>query len=231
MTPTIKLQRRIDESLAIIESLARCSSRPLVAFSGGKDAICVAGLFRDLGVRVDGICEVSWYYKRQVDDIQRSVVPALAPFSCAYVDSLPVEWLRAHPEVIFSDDSKVRAWSFAQRHQRSVRKHAEQFGYDATVFGRRTQENTIPSAVYQRKGETLWQCHPIKSWRTEEVWEYIRARDLPVPWVYLTDHAKRGDGGNSPFYTMRASAAGGMSEAWKIAESLDARYRPGFFTS
>ena len=213
---------RVSDTLSDIEAALNSFQRPLVAFSGGKDALVVMHLMNRVRP-TPGVCELSFYYERQKQD----AIDTARQFgwNVDFRTTFGWDWLRAHPEFIFSDDNKVRAKSFALRHQAVVARAVEEGGYDAAVFGRRTQENTVPRMLYRRKGEDVWQFHPIRSWTHDEVWDYIRnTMKIDPPWIYSTPHAPCG--GNSPFYTMYARKAGGVEAAWAIAHSLDPSIHP-----
>lgn len=216
----MKLQRLIDRAVQIVAELQTVAVRPILAYSGGKDSLVVAHIIQQAGLMPSihsAVCETSFYMQRQLEDIQ-DIAQA---FTCdvIYKDSLDWSWLRQHPEVVFSNDPTIRGWSFAQRHQKSVADYAREHKADAIVFGRRTQENTVPSHLYYRKQVQHWSCHPIREWTTDDVWEYIQLYNVRVPWIYSNDFGKHA--GNAPFYTLRARSMGGVDQAWDLITSLD----------
>lgn len=155
--------------------------RPLLAFSGGKDAIVVAHLAGTLGVRT-AVCETSFYFARQRDDVE--AMAGRLGLDCAFKSSLTDDWLRRHRRVIFSDDPRVRGWTFSARQQATVKRYARQGGHDLQIFGRRTEENSVRASIYRTAAGL--QCHPIRDWREADVWEYFDAHGLPRPWIYST---------------------------------------------
>jgi 3'-phosphoadenosine 5'-phosphosulfate sulfotransferase (PAPS reductase)/FAD synthetase len=211
------------EALALedIRAFLSRSKNPVLAFSGGKDAIVASHLVHQVA-DVPGVCEVSFYYSKQVEDIQRNT--DRQGWQVSYRDSLSLEWLQARPKVPFTNDSSIRSAAFNARQQTTVRNEMKRFGYSGAIFGRRTQENSVPAKLYQVGGYDSF--HPIRDWTEDEVWAYFEKHKIPVPWIYGTEHGKHE--GNSPFTTLRAKDVGGIINAWRVASSLDDRYIPSF---
>lgn len=207
------------ESHSAIESALARARNPLVAYSGGKDGLVVAHLMAEHGV-TKGVCELSFYYQRQVDDVVDTA--RRHGFDVSWERRRDDEWLRRHPEFIFADDVAIRSRSFALRHQGTVKHYGKRHGHDLLIFGRRSDHNTVPAMLYPAGGFSSF--HPIKDWRTEHVWEYLEMVGIARPWIYSTRH---GDlMGNSPFYSIMARDVGGVANAWRIVTSLDASITP-----
>lgn len=222
--PTKPLEELESAALSDIRNFLKQSSNPVIAFSGGKDAIVTTHLVHQVA-EVPGVCETSFYYARQMADIEANT--RQAGWRVAYRDSLPVEWLQARPEVPFSDNANIRSSQFQARQQTTVRKEVERFNYSGAIFGRRTQENSVPSKLYIKDGKHSF--HPIREWSEADVWAYFDKHNIPVPWIYKTKHGEIE--GNSPFITLRAKPVGGLINAWRLASELDERYQPSFMGS
>lgn len=213
----MNLDQPIAEAKQTLRTVASTCRRPVIAYSGGKDSIVVAHLARELGI-TEAVCELSWYFyeqTRNVQDIARHL-----GLRVTYKDSLSIHWLRRHPEIIFSNSSRVRAWTFQVRHQRTVQRYAKEVGADCQIFGRRTEENSVPRRLYRTKHGL--QCHPIRDWTEAQVWAYFERYNIPIPWIYGTAFGERE--GNAPFYTLRAADYGTVPECWNLIASLDPRY-------
>jgi len=220
-----RLDRLIDTARERLSYAIRGNANPLVAFSGGKDAIVAGHLAKSVGVK-HFVCEESFYFKPQIESI-RGIATHLG-FDVTYTDSLDMGWLSKNRRVVFSTDTKVRSWSFAVRQQATVKRHAKRIQSQCHIFGRRTQENTVRAEVYVAKPGT--QCHPLRNWRTEDVWEYFDKYSIPVPYIYGTRFGKTE--GNAPFYTLHPANAGlGIQECWALVRSMDQRYHEGMFHS
>ena len=216
----MKMRALIDSAEQILAELQNVAVRPMLAWSGGKDSLVVAHIIKEAGLMPyisDTVCETSFYFEKQLEDIKKTA-DSLG-WNVTYKDSLGWDWIRKHPEVIFSNDSRIRGWSFAQRQQKTVADYARQHGNDAIIFGRRTQENTVPSSLYYKKQLKHWSCHPIKDWSTLDVWNYLELFNIPIPWIYTNNFGKYS--GNSGFFSLRAKYVGGVDKAWELVTSLD----------
>lgn len=207
------------QALADLTQLFAEHPHTVIAYSGGKDSVVAAHLANRIR-RTPGVCETSFFYQKQIEDIKQ--LAATLGIDVEYKDSLDLNWLQRNPQVIFSDNSKVRGWVFLVRQQKTVADYAKRFGFTAAIYGRRTQENTVPSKRYQAKG--FEQCHPLREWKEADIWAYFSRHGIPKPWIYGTPHGIAE--GNSQFFAMRAKALGSYAKAWEIAHQLDNRFAP-----
>lgn len=174
------LPQRIEAARAVLDELAQKSPRTLLAYSGGKDSLVVCHMAREhLGLR-DAVLEGSFGFPRflrgarqQASDLGLNVT------EYARLDEA---WLRRHPQYICTTPN-VMGRFYGLRQQATIREHALRHGYTGVVLGRRTQENTVPSTLYQTRHGT-WQCNPIRDWRAEHVWGYLEAHGIAVPEIY-----------------------------------------------
>lgn len=209
------------QALVSLKSALKKSQRPLVAFSGGKDSLVVAHMAKKLGVK-DYVCETSFYFQTQLDSIK--VVASEMKLQVAYKNSLSLDWLKKHKQVIFSTDSKIRGWSFAVRQQATVKKHARKINADCCIFGRRTEENCVRKVCYTTKSGL--QCHPLKDWKTADVWQYLAKYKISTPWIYKTEFGKFE--GNAPFYALNPRTTNlSISQCWSLVFNMDNRFFPG----
>lgn len=211
------IKRHIDAAKVVIQRAMEKSKKQVLAYSGGKDSIVVCHIARSLGIKA-AVCETSFYFERQLDNVKD--IARILDLDVHWMCSLDVNWLRKHPQVLFSNDSKIRGWSFAERQQKTVKRFAKQYNFDCQIFGRRTEENSVKDVLYTTTAGL--QCHPIRTWNTEMVWQYLKEHNLPVPWIYSTRIAEHG--GNGPFYSMQKRNYGGEENCWQIVSALDPRY-------
>lgn len=179
----VDLSRLISAADDRLQELAAVSGRNLLAFSGGKDSIVMAHLARrSLGASI-AVCEVSFAFRRDVDDYTR-IAKALG-LRCRFEERLTMDWLRNNQHLMFAD-LKAQGELYAKRQQATVKNYAAKHGFTGVVFGRRREENTVPKWLYQTK-DGRWQCHPIFDWSTANVWQYIDQNGLPYPGIYDTE--------------------------------------------
>lgn len=197
------------------------SLNPVIAYSGGKDAVAVAALAAKVGITA-AVCDVSFYFRRQLADVKR--MARALKLDCHFTEGRDDDWLRAHPKVFFACDSQTRSWSYAERQQRTVEQYAREHGHGCIIFGRRTQENTVPDVVYDRREMTV--ACPLRSWRTEHVVAVVEQLFGRLPWIYRSEWTRRTSAGNGPFYSFRESDVGSWRAAWELVMRLDPQYTP-----
>lgn len=185
------LEPLLDVARSTLSEVLANASRPILAFSGGKDSIVAAILAAEFGVR-EAVCESSFVADRQAAGFQKAA-DAIG-LDVTYKQRLSWGWLRDNPRWVFpplSEQSKF----YAMRQQASVREYAKSVGADVVIFGRRLEENTVPRPVYKTR-DGVTQCHPLRSMKTQHIWDVIRGRGVPYPDIY--DHPIGKKEGNTP---------------------------------
>lgn len=152
------------------------------------------------------VCEVSFYFPEQLENIMK--IAKKQGFNVTYKNSLTDEWLIRHKQFIFASESSLRSQSFSLRQQATMKKFAKEKKAIVTITGRRTQENTVRSELYKTKNHD-WQCHPIREWTTDMVWQYFNINGIDIPYIYKTEFGSLS--GNSPFYSVNKKLLGGKS--------------------
>ena len=214
VTPFDIMEKKIRKAQSRVKELGDV---PLhMAWSGGKEALIVGHLIQQIRKINLASCEISWTFQRCIDNIK--TYEYLIDCKVDYYDSVSVDWIRSHPEIIFSNDVKTRAMTYGIRQQRTIKK-ANPKGYVA-VFGRRRPDNCVKDYLYETKAGV--QFHPIFDWSFEDVKAYFRIYNIPVPWIYNTKFGQQM--GTAPFYSLRSDTVGGIDKAWDIVASYDARY-------
>lgn len=204
------LEAKIQKSCEILSRFLKVSKgQNLIAFSGGKDAIVAASIAKNYAGLNLGICETSFCFKQQKKGFSHSA--QRIGIEIIERDSLSLEWLAKNQKFLFAKESKIRSLSFQLRQQATMKREAKMRCATGIVFGRRTEENTLKSELYQTKSG-VWSCHPIHFWKTEDVWQYFDEQNIPRPWIYETHFGKLG--GNSGFLSL--SHYKDFNEAWQI---------------
>lgn len=202
------------QTLADIEKTLAMFSNPIVAYSGGKDGFVAAHLCNTVWPNIRMVCETSFYFKKQIENIKE--VAARHKFNVQYVNTLPDAWLLKHPEIIFAKDKKIRAFSFQHRQHRSIRMYALEVRADVSIYGRRTEENTVPKKLYKTKAGP--QYHPLREWKLTDIWAYFDSINEPRPFIYSTRFGI--NAGNAAFYSLKRKGMT-MDECWQIINEVD----------
>jgi 3'-phosphoadenosine 5'-phosphosulfate sulfotransferase (PAPS reductase)/FAD synthetase len=209
------MHEKINKARKLINFANSQYGKGAVAFSGGKDGIVCAHLVNHIIPDIPMICETSFYYPEQLEDIK--AIAKMLRLNVTYVCSLSDEWLNRNKQMIFSSDKAVRSRSFSVRQQASIKKFGKSINAGVTYTGRRTEENTVKNELYSTK-ENGMQCHPIRDWKEEEVWQYFKMFNIPPPWIYSTEHGKTE--GNSPFYSINPKYHNNnLNRCWQIVEN------------
>lgn len=194
------------------------SHTPVVAFSGGKDALVVSALVQKLSPMAPMIGEISFLFPEVKEDIAE--IANKLGYNATFWDSLSDQWLVRNRKVIFSNDNKVRMDSFFKRQQATIKKFSATFHNPVTITGRRRQENNVPDCIYKTKAGL--QAHPIYDWSKEDVWEFIRAEGLPTPYIYGTEFGQLE--GTAPFYALKAKYFDNdVERCWKCVRDASPR--------
>lgn len=184
-------RQKLESSKRILSEFLMDYPNVVIAFSGGKDSIVAAHLAAQLGVR-DAVCETSFCFPQQVADFKISAEQL--GIHVAYRESLTWEWLAKNPRWVMTPLAEQGQF-YALRQQRTVKTYARDRQYQGVIYGRRTEENTVKSPLYST-ADGLWHCHPLRDWKTAEVWAYIREHELHYPSIY--EHVIGQREGNTP---------------------------------
>lgn len=209
------IESKINDAHNIIADCHSNFGKSIVAFSGGKDGIVCGHLVNQVIPNVEMICETSFYYPEQLDNIKE--IARLLKFNVTYLCSLSDEWLLKNKQFIFSNDKKIRSQSFFLRQQATIKKFARSKNSNLTFTGRRTEENTVKKILYSTIKNGM-QCHPMRDWKETDIWEYFDYYKIPKPWIYNTPHGK--NMGNSAFFSIQPKLVNyDISKCWDIVRN------------
>jgi len=212
-------RRVLSLRLAAIDALGEVFQKHgadfIIAWSGGKDSIVVAHLMREFGIR-KAVCEVSFCFPGDVVEYRK--ISNFLGLETTFTEGLNDDWLKRNPKFIFPK-MKYGQQFYAARQQATVKRAAQ--GHTGYITGRRTQENMVPSMCYTNKNGTVT-VHPLRTWTSIEVWQYIKHFELPYPSIYLSPLGRAE--GATPWCNINTSKYN-RATCWKMVYDHD----PVFF--
>lgn len=174
------LDDKIEQATAMLRRESTAFQRGIIAFSSGKDSIVAADLVKRALNLTDAVCDNSFWFIRHQRDAQR--VADQIGLRVQYVDRFGWKYLKDHPNWLFAPEKEQSAM-YGARQQKTVKSFALANNYDAVIYGRRVQENTVKAESY-RTGDGLLQLHPLRLWSHEDIWAYIDRYGLHIPAIY-----------------------------------------------
>ena len=186
-----------------------------IGFSAGKDSVVVAYLASQFGI-VDGCCEESFCFPK--DRKEMRLMAKKMGLNIQFRDSLSDDWLIDNPHFIFPYP-KDSGLFYAKRQQRSIKSHAK--GYVGLITGRRHEENSIPNKLYQTS-DGLWNFHPIAKWKSEDIWGYIKWKQLPFLSIYESELGQLE--GATPWCNISRKYTPNTNKCWALVYNHDKTY-------
>jgi 3'-phosphoadenosine 5'-phosphosulfate sulfotransferase (PAPS reductase)/FAD synthetase len=171
---------------AALNELRRVLSRhqrPLICYSGGKDSLVVSHMVRcQLGVTADVFSEVSVLFPEDEADVHEAARRlTMAP---VFHKELVPERLAKVAHEFLPPAKGANTKLYFRRHLPAIDRHLRAGHYDLALFGRRRQENTVPSGYYRRTNWPTWSAHPLIDWDVSDVWAYLDRHHVWRPRCY-----------------------------------------------
>lgn len=167
------------ESKNIIQEFLSVSNKNIIAFSGGKDSIVASHLASSFGIK-DAINDDSFMFTKSKMDVKN--ISNFFGLNLYIESGLTWDWLKKNQKFC-APPMKIQSQLYAKRQQKTVKGYSKRNGYTGVLYGRRKQENSVKSGLYQIASKQ-WQCHPLINWTTNDIWSYIYKNNLPFPNLY-----------------------------------------------
>jgi 3'-phosphoadenosine 5'-phosphosulfate sulfotransferase (PAPS reductase)/FAD synthetase len=171
---------------AIAAMLANCR-RPYVAFSGGKDSLCVLALTASVAPGIAAIwSDDELEYPEQIPYIPRAAEQLGACLTIVLGYAPHGGWFYPWQDQPFWRTPLPGSRVIGMR----VEDWAPHAGYDGVLLGLRRQESArrrthlAASGPWFRRANGMWQANPLAGWDVADVWALIAAWDLPYNPVY-----------------------------------------------
>lgn len=201
------------QALSDFNSLVKnFGSNFLIGYSGGKDSVVVSYFALNFGINNAG-CDDSFCFPE--DKTQMREIAKLMNLNVKYGSFLNDDWLLENPKYIFpyGKDSGI---FYSKRQQRTIKNFAK--GFTGLITGRRHQENFVKSELY-KTADGLINFHPLSNWRTEEIWSFIKWKNLPYLSIYSTPLGKQE--GATPWCNIGRDKMPNKNDCWELVYQHD----------
>lgn len=176
-----RLNKLVSETIDIVKSLLPKSPKNIIAFSGGKDSIAMTHILKSNNFDIsDAVCETSFMFTEGLKHTK--MMAQHFGLRCEFRERLTWDWLKRNPKYV-ECPMKLQSNLYSIRQQQSVKEYSKANGYTGVLYGRRRDENNVPKPLYTLKNGQ-WQCHPMASWTTKDVWSYIHKHNISFPKQY-----------------------------------------------
>lgn len=209
-----EIDAKIDKAVSEVRKF--CAGRNVAyAWSGGKDSIAL-GLVAELaGVKecVFGMCDLEY-------PAFLSWVTANMPDRLEVINTgLDLEWILAHPDMLFPQHANLAAQWFAKVQHTAQRKFYRQRGLDAIILGRRRTDGNFVGRngenYYEAEGVTRYS--PIADWSHADVFAAIDHYGMPMPPIYGWPRGYRC--GTHPWAARQW--CNGVEDGWREVHMID----------
>ena len=180
-------QWRVDAARQRIGQWLQKAQRPYIAFSTGKDSLCVLHLVREQApdtpaVYFDAGC--AFPESEAVLARTENVIAFPADESLLETFKRCGGFLGAGSE-LERETMRTTVWG-------PIERLVAEYGFDGVAYGLRSEENPGSrgrlvrhrGAVFQYKRDGLWACQPIHDWSYDGVWAFIVSNGIPYCGVY-----------------------------------------------
>lgn len=178
-------RRELDDLVAVtVEDIRATVSKKKAAYawSAGKDSIVLGKLCEAAGVTdcMIGVCDLEYpAFMAWIEDHK--------PAGCEVINTHQnLDWLAAHPEMLFPQDSASAGRWFSIVQHRAQRIYSKAHELDLIILGRRRADGNFVGRgtnIYT-DGKGVTRFSPLAAWSHEHVLAYIHYHQLPLPPIY-----------------------------------------------
>ncbi|RKI90449.1 hypothetical protein D7V94_13535 [Parablautia intestinalis] len=176
-----ELDQLVDKTIKEIRKKTQ-GKKAAYAWSGGKDSLVLGEICRMAGVGSCALVICNLEYKAFIEWVDVHKPPGLSIINTGQ----DIEWLAAHPQMLFPKDSKYASRWFQIVQHRGQYKYYKENQLDMILLGRRQADGN-----YVGKGDNIYtnkqgvtRYSPLSVWTHEQILAYIHYHNLEMPPIY-----------------------------------------------
>lgn len=169
------------ETISQIKSSTK-GKRAAYAWSAGKDSIVLGKLCEQARITecLIGLCDLEYpAFMAWINENK--------PEKCESVNvGLGLDWLAAHENMLFPQDSATAAKWFSLVQHKAQRQYFKEHNLDMLLLGRRRADGNYVgkgSNIYT-DGKGVTRFSPLADWKHEHILAYIHYNNIPLPPIY-----------------------------------------------
>lgn len=152
------------------------------AWSGGKDSLVLEKVcyMADVNACVLVICDLE--YQAFLQWVTDNIPPKLSIINTGQ----NIEWLAAHPQMLFPQDSKTAAQWFHMVQHRGQAQYYKENNLDIMLLGRRKADGNYVGKgdnIYTN-GQGITRYSPLSDWSHEQILAFIHYYNVALPPFY-----------------------------------------------
>lgn len=176
-----EINKLAKKTISVIKAAAK-GKRAAYAWSAGKDSIVLGKLCEQAGITecLIGVCDLEYpAFMAWINENK--------PEKCEIINvGLGLDWLAAHENMLFPQDSATAAKWFSLVQHQAQRQYFKDHELDMLLLGRRRADGNYVgkgSNIYT-DGKGVTRYSPLADWTHEHILAYIHYNNIPLPPIY-----------------------------------------------
>lgn len=209
-----ELDQLVEKSVKEIKGKTK-GKKAVYAWSGGKDSLVLGEICRMAGISscVLVICDLE--YQAFLQWVTDNMPPELSIINTGQ----DLEWLAAHQQMLFPQDSKTAAQWFHMVQHRGQAKYYKENNLDVILLGRRKSDGNYVGKgdnIYTN-GQGITRYSPLSDWSHEQILAFIHYYNVELPPFYEWQNGYYC--GTHPWAARQGT--GSIENGWKEVYQID----------
>lgn len=181
LVPRAELDQLVKDTVKEIREKT-AGKKAAFAWSGGKDSLVLEKVcyMADVNACVLVICDLE--YQAFLQWVTDNMPPELSIINTGQ----DLEWLAAHQQMLFPQDSKTAAQWFHMVQHRGQEKYYKENNLDVMLLGRRKSDGNYVGKgdnIYTN-GQGITRYSPLSDWNHEQILAFIHYYNMELPPFY-----------------------------------------------